>query len=31
VLAEAIRRCPHRLVVRGLADPAPLGLSMQAQ
>jgi anti-anti-sigma regulatory factor len=27
VLAEAIRRCPHRLVVRGLADASRLGIS----
>ncbi len=27
VLAAAIRRCPHRLMVRGLADTSRLGIS----
>ena len=27
VLAEAIRRCPYRLVVRGLEDASRLGVS----
>jgi anti-anti-sigma regulatory factor len=27
VLADAIRRCPHRLVLRGLEDASRLGLA----